>query len=80
MDLVAATAKSVEMACSNAGVDYRTMNADDDGPQRFMSTRRMAHCASRCARPKRRGSGPAATGRHRDRAPDAAELAGLLER
>jgi len=35
LDLVAATAKSVEMALLNAGVDYRTMNADDDGPQRI---------------------------------------------
>ena len=35
LDLVAATGKSVEMALLNAGVDYRTMNADDDGPQRI---------------------------------------------
>jgi hypothetical protein len=35
LDLVSPTAKSVEMALLNAGVDYRTMNADDDGPQRI---------------------------------------------
>jgi len=35
LDLVAANAKSVELALLNAGIDYRTMNADDDGPQRL---------------------------------------------
>jgi hypothetical protein len=35
LDLVAANAKSVELALLNAGVVYRTMNADDDGPQRI---------------------------------------------
>ena len=35
LDLVAANAKSVELALLNAGVAYRTMNADDDGPQRI---------------------------------------------
>jgi len=35
LELVAANAKSVELALLNAGVTYRTMNADDDGPQRF---------------------------------------------
>jgi hypothetical protein len=35
LELVAASAKSVELALLNAGVAYRTMNADDDGPQRF---------------------------------------------
>ena len=35
LDLVAANAKTVELALLNAGVAYRTMNADDDGPQRI---------------------------------------------
>jgi hypothetical protein len=35
LDLVAANAKSVELALLSAGVAYRTMNADDDGPQRI---------------------------------------------
>jgi len=35
LELVAANAKAVELALLNAGVTYRTMNADDDGPQRF---------------------------------------------
>ena len=35
LELVAANAKSVEIALLNAGVDYRTMNSDDDGPQRI---------------------------------------------
>jgi len=33
--LVAANAKIVELALINAGVAYRSMNADDDGPQRI---------------------------------------------
>jgi hypothetical protein len=35
LELVAANAKSVELTLLNAGVVYRTMNADDDGPQRI---------------------------------------------
>jgi len=35
LDLVAANAKAVQLALLNAGVAYRTMNADDDGPQRI---------------------------------------------
>jgi hypothetical protein len=35
VDLVADNAKAVELALLNAGVAYRTMNAADDGPQRF---------------------------------------------
>ena len=35
LDLTADNAKSVELALLNAGVAYRTMNAADDGPQRF---------------------------------------------
>ena len=35
LELVAANAKAVELALLNAGVTYRTMNADDDGPQRL---------------------------------------------
>jgi hypothetical protein len=35
LDLVAAHAKAVELALLNAGVAYRTMSADDDGPQRI---------------------------------------------
>jgi hypothetical protein len=35
LDLVAANAKAVLLALLNAGVAYRTMNADDDGPQRI---------------------------------------------
>jgi len=35
LDLVAPSAKAVELALLNAGIAYRTMNADDDGPQRI---------------------------------------------
>ena len=35
IQLVAANAKIVELALINAGVAYRSMNADDDGPQRI---------------------------------------------
>ena len=35
IDLIADNAKAVEMALLNTGVAYRTMNAVDDGPQRF---------------------------------------------
>ena len=35
LELIAANGKLVELALLNAGVAYRTMNADDDGPQRI---------------------------------------------
>ena len=35
LELIAANAKSVELALLNAGIVYRTMNADDNGPQRI---------------------------------------------
>ena len=35
LDLVAENAKAVELALLNAGVAYRTMNAEADGPQRI---------------------------------------------
>ena len=35
LDLVAANAKAVQLVLLNAGIAYRTMNADDDGPQRI---------------------------------------------
>jgi hypothetical protein len=35
LDLIADNAKAVELALLNAGVAYRTMNAANDGPQRF---------------------------------------------
>ena len=59
LELVAANAKLVELALLNAGVAYRSMNADDDGPQRIhvdtpSGSLRLSVCTSEAARQRPR--------------------------
>ena len=59
LELVAANAKLVELALLNAGVAYRPMNADDDGPQRIhvdtpSGSVRLCVCTAEAARQRPR--------------------------